>query len=62
MLTLTQSFSTLWAGLIAQDTLGLDVRQVALSMTAVGTAMSLLWLIFHLRNLEATVPAAEMGD
>jgi MFS family permease len=62
MLTLTQSVSTLWAGLIGQDTLGLDVRQIALSMSGVATVMAFLWLIFHLRNISRSEPQLEPGD
>lgn len=62
MLTLTQSISTLWAGLIGQDTLGLDVRQIALSMSGVSAVMTLLWLTFHLRTLSRSEPQLEPGD
>jgi hypothetical protein len=62
MLTLTQSFSTLWAGLIGQDTLGLTVRQVALSMSGVAVVMTVLWLVFHLRNLGTAVPQIGTAD
>jgi hypothetical protein len=62
ILTLTQSFSTLWAGLIGQDTLGLTVRQIALSMSGVAVVMTILWLVFHLRNLRTAVPQLEPGD
>lgn len=50
-LTLTQSISTYWAG-FAQDNLGMDVRQAALSMSIVGVVMGVLWLLFHLRYLK----------
>ena len=62
MLTLTQSISTLWAGLIGQDRLGLDVRQIALSMSGVAAVMAFLWLVFHLRNLSRSEPQLEPGD
>ena len=47
-LTLTQSISTAWAG-YALDNLGLDVRQVAFTMSMVALAVTLAWLIFHFR-------------
>lgn len=62
MLTLTQSFSTVWAGLIAQDTLGLSVRQVAMSMSGVAVLMAVLWLVFHLRTISYPKPQLEPGD
>jgi hypothetical protein len=46
-LTLTQSLSTFLAG-IAQDNWGMDVRQVALMMSALGFIVAGAWLIFHL--------------
>lgn len=45
-LTLTQSISTFWAGL-AQDSLALDVRQVALVMSGVALAGGALWFSLH---------------
>jgi MFS family permease len=62
ILTLTQSFSTLWAGLIGQDRLGLDVRQIALSMSVVAAVMTILWLLFHLTNLSRPAAQLEPGD
>jgi MFS family permease len=48
-LTLTQSVSTLWAGL-AQDALGLGIQQVFLVTGGFGIFVTGLWLLFHLRN------------
>ncbi len=48
VLTLTQSFSVLWAG-FAMDSLGMGVQQVLLSMGLAGVAMLLIWLIFRAR-------------
>lgn len=62
MLTLTQSFSILWAGQIGQDILGLGVRQIALSMSGVGVVVAILWLIFHLRHISHPAPQLETGD
>ncbi|MFZ0547259.1 MAG: MFS transporter [Candidatus Promineifilaceae bacterium] len=62
MLTLTQSISTIWAGLIGQDRLGFDVRQIALSMSVVATVMALLWLIFHLRTISRPQSQLQTGD
>ena len=53
VLTLTQSISIYWAG-FALDSLGLDVRQVAFSMSVVAGVMGLLWLLFHVRHTQAT--------
>ena len=53
-LTLTQSISIFWAG-YAQDTLGLDVRQVAYSMAIVAGVTGVVWLVFHLRHLTEPV-------
>jgi MFS family permease len=55
-LTLTQSISIFWAG-YAMDTLGLDVRQVTLSMCLVAVAVGLLWMLFHLRHLSDPGPS-----
>jgi len=49
-LTLTQSLSTFWAG-FAQDTLGLTVRQVSLTMAIVAAIVGLFWLVFNRRYL-----------
>jgi predicted MFS family arabinose efflux permease len=49
VLTLTQSLSTFWAG-TAQDTLGLDVRQVAMTTGVAGFGVALIWFLFHIRN------------
>jgi MFS family permease len=54
-LTLTQSISIFWAG-YAQDTLGLDVRQVAYSMAIIAALMGVMWLVFHLRHLAEPMP------
>ena len=62
MLTLAQSISTIWAGLIGQDALGLTVRQIALSMSVVSAVVTTLWLWFHLRSLARAVPKLEPGD
>jgi MFS family permease len=48
-LTLTQSLSTFWAG-FAQDTLGLTVRHVSLTMAIVAAILGLSWLIFNTRQ------------
>ncbi len=45
-LTLTQSISTLWAG-VAQDDLGWGVQSAILNMGLVAAAMALLWFLFH---------------
>ena len=45
-LTLTQSISTLWAG-VAQDDLGWGVQNTILNMGLVAAAMALLWFVFH---------------
>jgi len=62
-LTLTQSFSTYWAGL-AQDSLGLAVDQVARVMGGLGFVVGLLWVFFYmspaLRRQRAST--AEIGD
>jgi MFS family permease len=44
--TLSQSLATLWAG-VAQDSLGLDVRQVLLYSSAGSLIITILWLIFR---------------
>jgi len=44
--TLTQSFSTLWAG-IAQDQLAMPVQQVLRDTSLAGLVVSLLWLAFQ---------------
>jgi MFS family permease len=62
ILTLTQSFSTLWAGPIAQDLLGFDVRQVALSMSGVAVVMAVLWMIFHVRTISRSEQRTEIED
>ena len=46
-LTLTQSVSTLWAG-IAQDDLGWGVQQTISVMGLAAAAMALLWFLFHM--------------
>ncbi len=46
-LTLTQSVSTLWAG-IAQDDLGWGVQQTISVMGLAAAAMALLWFVFHM--------------
>jgi MFS family permease len=56
-LTLTQSISIYWAG-YALDSLGLDVRQVAFSMSVVAGVMGVLWLLFHLRHISRPVAAS----
>lgn len=56
-LTLTQSISIYWAGL-ALDSLGLDVRQVAFSMSVVAGVMGVLWLLFHLHYISRPVDAS----
>ncbi len=61
MLTLAQSISTIWAG-FGQDTLGLTVRQIAMSMGVVSAVMTILWLWFHLSNLSRLVPEIELVD
>ena len=52
-LTLTQSISIYWAG-FAQDNLGLDVRQIAFSMSLVAGAMGVLWFLFDIRHRKST--------
>ena len=52
-LTLAQSLSILWAG-FAQDSLGLSVRQVALSMSLVALVMAGLWTWFDRSKLSET--------
>lgn len=54
LLTLTQSISIFWAG-YAQDTLSLNVQQVATSCAVAAMFVGSLWLIFHLRNLNRPV-------
>jgi MFS family permease len=54
-LTLTQSISTFWAG-YAQDALGLDVRQVAFSMSLVAFIVGVMWLVFHLQHQAEPLP------
>ena len=54
ILTLTQSFSVLWAG-FAMDSLGMDVQQVLLSMGVVGVVITLIWVVFRARNAPAPV-------
>ncbi len=56
ILTLTQSFSVLWAG-FAMDSLGLDVQQVLLSMGVVGVAITLIWMVFRARYALRVAPA-----
>jgi MFS family permease len=46
-LTLTQSVSTLWAG-VAQDDLGWGVQETISAMGLAAAAMALLWFLFHL--------------
>jgi len=45
-LTLTQSISTLWAG-VAQDDLGWGVQETISGMGLAAAAMALLWFLFH---------------
>lgn len=45
-LTLTQSISTLWAG-VAQDDLGWGVQQTITNMGAAAAVIALLWFVFH---------------
>lgn len=49
VLTLTQSLSIFWAG-IAQDNLGLDVRQVATTTGLSGFIVATIWFLFQARN------------
>jgi MFS family permease len=49
MLTLTQSISIFVAGYML-DNLGLEVRQVTVSMAAGGVLISIVWLLFYLVN------------
>jgi MFS family permease len=49
-LTLTQSFSILWAGL-AQDTLRLSVWEATFLTGVIGVVTSFCWLVFHLAYL-----------
>ena len=56
ILTLTQSFSVLWAG-FAMDSLGLDVQQVLLSMGVVGVAITFTWMVFRARYALRVAPA-----
>lgn len=53
VLTLTQSISIYWAG-FAQDNLGLDVRQIAFSMSLVASVMGVLWFLFDIRHRQST--------
>jgi MFS family permease len=50
LLTLTQSISIIWAG-FAQDSLGLSVDQVAMSMALLALVMAGLWTWFNIRVL-----------
>ena len=43
LLTLTQSLSTLWAG-IAPDNVGLTLQQTTLTMALVAAVVMLLWI------------------
>ncbi len=54
-LTLTQSISTFWAG-YAQDALGLNVRQITLSMSIVALLAGSIWLLFNLRYRSEPLP------
>lgn len=45
-LTLTQSISTLWAG-VAQDDLGWEVQETIRVMGAAAVVVALLWFLFH---------------
>ena len=47
-LTLTQSASTLWAG-VAYDNLGLSLSQVFISAGLAGTAITAAWFLFYAR-------------
>ncbi len=55
-LTLTQSVSTLWAGL-AMDNLGLSPQQTVLTMLAVVTPIMLAWALFQTRLRARSAPA-----
>lgn len=50
LLTLSQSISTLWAG-IALDTLHLGVQGVILTTGVISAAMMLMWVWFHVRTV-----------
>jgi MFS family permease len=52
MLTLTQSISTLAAGVL-QDTVGWHVNQVTLAMAGLGTVVFIVWMGLHLRHRTA---------
>lgn len=54
LFTLSQSISTLWAGL-AQDTLGLDVRSVLYYTSYSALALFAAWMFFQLRYQRRTV-------
>lgn len=62
LLTLTQSISIYWAG-YAQDSLNWSVRQVTTGMGILGLAVSLLWLLFHLKTMARPIrPAPVSGS
>jgi MFS family permease len=60
--TLSQSISTLWAGL-AQDSLGWAVHQVLLSLSIGSLIVTVLWLIFRFlaRQRVALAPAENVS-
>jgi MFS family permease len=58
LLTLTQSLSIIWAG-YAQDSLGLSVDQVALSMALLALVMAGLWTGFNIRILSRSPAGSE---
>jgi MFS family permease len=57
-LTLTQSISTFWAGW-AQDSLGLDIRQIVMVSGVVSVFTGLLWVLFYFRTRYRIEPAPE---
>jgi MFS family permease len=58
LLTLTQSLSIIWAG-YAQDSLGLSVDQVAMSMALLALVMAGLWTGFNIRILSRSPAGSE---
>jgi len=60
-LTLAQSASVLWAG-VAQDALGLAVQEVALVAGGISLVVTLLWLIFQMRNTARLRAGVAVGD
>jgi predicted MFS family arabinose efflux permease len=64
LFTLTQSIATLWAGL-AQDQLGLGVREVLLYSSYLSVVVAGLWLVFHaltFRRVAAPTPARPVNS